>query len=56
MKLIFAIITAATVTGCATVNCNFQGDHNTVAIEQPKSVTATPTATVSGNTVPISPK
>lgn len=56
MKLIFAITIAATIAGCATVNCNFQGDNNTVSIEQPKSVTATPSATVSGNTVPISPK
>lgn len=45
----------ALLAGCSTIHCNFTGDNNKVTIEQPKSVTTSPSITASGNTVPIVP-
>lgn len=55
MKNKLGLLFLLLLTGCSTVNCNFTGSNNTVFIEQPKTVSTTPsaTATASGNTIPL---
>lgn len=43
------------VCGCSTMNVTVSGNNNTVLVEQPKTVTTTPTASVTtgDNTLPL---
>lgn len=42
------------MTGCSTINVTVSGNSNTLSIEQPKTVTASPYAAATGNTIPVS--
>lgn len=54
MKKVF-LLCSVLLAGCSTVNCNFHGDNNKVTIEQPKTISTSPSVTASGNTVPVLP-
>jgi len=41
------------LAGCSTVNNSVQGCNNLVVIEQPKTVSTTPSLQADGNTVPL---
>lgn len=47
------MILAVIISGCSTINVTVSGNSNTLSIEQPKTVTASPAATANGNSVPI---
>lgn len=47
------LILCVLLAGCSTINCNFHGDNNKLQIEQPKTVSTTPSLQADGNTVPL---
>lgn len=52
----FIALAVMVTCGCSTINVTIPGSSNYVTIEQPKTVTASPYAAATGNTVPITPK
>lgn len=53
-KVAVAMLALCVLHGCSTINVTVSGSNNTLSIEQPKTVTATPYVSASGNTVPVS--
>jgi PBP1b-binding outer membrane lipoprotein LpoB len=49
-----ALVLCVFLAGCSTITVNNYGDNNRLTIEQPKTVTASPYAAATGNTIPVS--
>lgn len=54
MRVVALAIAVSFLSACSTITCNFTGSNNRLTIEQPKTISTTPSLQADGNSIPAS--